>query len=100
MANWRSHQIVILSTCHFVNLHEYIFCQGKHLIFSQMKTFYSIDTRVVDHGFVPVEHVPEASPEPLGHDAVQQRVHAAAEVVTHSCNINGTERFEECKSVL
>ena len=30
------------------------------------------------------EHVPESAPEPLGHDAVEQRVDAAAEVVSNS----------------
>lgn len=28
------------------------------------------------------EHVPEPAPEPLGHDAVEQRVDAAAEVIS------------------
>ena len=38
-------------------------------------------SRVVVQALIPVEHVPEASPEPLRHHAVQQRVDAAAQVV-------------------
>ena len=30
------------------------------------------------------EHVPESAPEPLGHDTVEQRVDAAAEVISHA----------------
>ena len=33
------------------------------------------------------EHVPEPTPKPLGHDAVEQRVDAAAEVISHTCKI-------------
>jgi len=40
---------------------------------------------IVPEAFVPVKHVPESAPEPFGHDAVEQRVDAAAQVVADAC---------------